>query len=158
METLHLIIVKTSLSCSMMPSGEPAKRLIMDYWEVFEFIAGQLTDLTRQRVKGGGNILKWRIHWMKNLRRMTLECGDRRLFSISSPHPLLHWIVRIKTASLEITRSGSGPGRWRDWAALRVCLLVPNSYYQYLNFKPHELIAKINLSLQRIFIQVLGRV
>ena len=25
-------------------------------------------------------------------------------------------------------------------------------YYQYLNFKPHELIAKINLSLQRIFI------
>ena len=31
METLHLIIVKTSLRCLMMPSGEPAKRPIMDY-------------------------------------------------------------------------------------------------------------------------------
>ena len=26
----------------------------------------------------------------KNLRRMTLECGDRRLFSISSPDSMLH--------------------------------------------------------------------
>ena len=47
METLHLIIVKTSLSCSA-ESGDaeepsPAKRLITDYWEVFEFIAQQFT-------------------------------------------------------------------------------------------------------------------
>ena len=112
----------------------------------------------RQRVKREGSEVKWRIYW--KTWAGWHECGDRSLSSSHLLHPMLHSIVRIKTASLEFNkvRAGAAVTWLKASPAPRLRPPVPNSYYQYLNFKPHELIAKINLSLQRIFIQVLGRV